>query len=351
MYPGITSYSPNFHVGHEAELLEAWYQPEDSEFLSAMRDVVDRRLPEELRAKLRDRRELIDLLALASFGLPRGFLNMMSQLFGVEEKAARGAPNRQKAEDAIREHAESVRAIFKVLGAKLPRYRHFIEMGHAFEQRSLETLSKYNRGQHSHDKKSTTIALKEPRGASLERILNLLEYAGIIRSGRSVSRGEKGKFQRYTIHNAIIISENALALGRSFTVDAVTASLIHTSSHAFTRTSGHALLGQDFESRCTLDLPSCASCGAPRTSDEQRFCMKCGAELVDASLYEELLRQPVSQLGLTQRKIDGILEHTDIRTVQDVLLDDEMQKLRDVPSIGPVWARRIRTLAEEFLSV
>jgi len=27
VYPGITSYSPNFHVGHEAELVEAWYRP------------------------------------------------------------------------------------------------------------------------------------------------------------------------------------------------------------------------------------------------------------------------------------------------------------------------------------
>lgn len=351
VYPGITSYSPNFHVGHEAELLEAWYQPEDPGFLSAMRSVVERRLPQELRSKLKDRAELIDLLALASFGIPRGFLNMMSQLFGVEERTSKGTPNRQKAEDAIRDHGHSVRAIFKSLALKLPRYKHFVEMGEVFEQNSLQTLGKYNKAKAALSDKTTTIALKEPIGAPLERVLNLLEYAGIIRSGRSVSRGVKGKFQRYTIHNAIVISENALALGRSFTVESVVEALMHTTSHAFARTSGSTLLGSDFESKCKLDLPSCASCGSPRTSDEQRFCTKCGAELVDASLYEELLRQPITQLGLTQKKLDGIAQYTEIRTIQDILLDDEMQKLRDVPSIGSVWAKRIRNLAEEFVGV
>ena len=33
VYPGITTYSPNFHVGHEAELVEAWYQPDSDEYL------------------------------------------------------------------------------------------------------------------------------------------------------------------------------------------------------------------------------------------------------------------------------------------------------------------------------
>ena len=45
VYPGITSYSPYFHVGHEAELLEAWYSPDDDQYLNTMRSVARNRLP------------------------------------------------------------------------------------------------------------------------------------------------------------------------------------------------------------------------------------------------------------------------------------------------------------------
>jgi hypothetical protein len=79
--------------------------------------------------------------------------------------------------------------------------------------------------------------------------------------------------------------------------------------------------------------------------------MRCGSELTNASVYEELLRASISELPLTKRKLDGILEHTPIKTIQDVLLDDEAQTLRRVPYIGPIWAARIRTYAEEFVSV
>ncbi len=257
VYPGITSYSPNFHVGHEAELLEAWYRSDAPEFLTAMHDVVQRRLPESMRAHLKDKQDLIDLLALASFGLPRGFINMLSQLLGVEEGAGNSNPTRLRADEAIRTHVDSVRTIFKGLSAKLPRYRHFVEMGLRLEQESLETLRRYNAIQRAPEDKTTTVALKEPLGAPLERILNLLEYAGVIRAGRTVSRGIKGRFQRYTLHNAIVMSENALALGKSYSIAQVVGALSQTSSHSFTRTSGPSLLGQDFEAKCTLALPSC----------------------------------------------------------------------------------------------
>lgn len=117
VYPGITSYSPHFQVGHEAEILEAWYQPEELGYLESMRGLVQKRLPPDLAAKLVDRQELVDYLALASFGLPRGFLNMLSQLFGLDEDQT-GRPTRQRADRSISDHAESVRAIFLALRAK-----------------------------------------------------------------------------------------------------------------------------------------------------------------------------------------------------------------------------------------
>lgn len=350
VYPGITSYSPHFHVGHEAEILVAWYRPEEPDYLETMRSIVTRRLPPELNAKLSDRQELIDFLALAAFGLPRGFLNMLSRLLAVGEDGA-AKPSRQRAEQAVVEHAESVRNIFRALSAKLPRFRHFIDVGRELEHAILRALQGYNKLKEAPSSKASVVALEEPISPQLERMLNMLEYAGLVRKLGTVSRGVKGRFLRYSIHHAAIISENALSLGKSYPLSTLIEALTSRDAHAFARTKGSMLLGENFEERCKLDLPPCKKCKTPRISEEQHFCMKCGTELTNASVYEELLRAPIDQLPLTQNKIDGIKKHTGIRTVQDVLLDDEAQEIRRIPYVGPFWAMRIRTVAEEFVSV
>lgn len=350
VYPGITSYSPNFHVGHEAELLEAWYRPDADDYLRSMRSLVEKRLPESLRQQLTERQDLVDYLALAAFGLPRGFLNMLSQLFGIDEETA-VRPTRNRAVDAVADHAESVRGLFRALSAKLPRFRFFVEVGKELEAALTRTVRDYNRLQDKPSKKATVVAIEEPIGPELERMLNMLEYAGVIRRLGTVSRGVKGRFQRYAIHHAILVSENALSLGRSFSLANVVEALATKDAHAFTRTRDVVLLGPDYKKRCRLDLPPCVVCGTPRIAEDQHFCMRCGSELTNASVYEELLRASITHLPLTQRKLQGIVEHTAIRTIQDVLLDDEAQTLRRVPYIGPIWAARIRTYAEEFVSV
>lgn len=349
VYPGITSYSPHFQVGHEAEVLEAWYQPDEPGYLTSMRSLVQKRLPSDLAARLADRQELVDYLALASFGLPRGFLNMLSQLFGLDEDGS-GRPTRQRADQSVADHADSVRAIFMALRAKVPRFTHFVEVGAELERAIIQTLRKYNALQNDLGKRATIVALEQPLGVSLERMLNMLEYAGVVRKLSSVSRGVKGSFQRYALHSAIVLKENALSLGRSFSVADAIRGLQSRDAHAFARTKGTVLLGPHYEERCVLDLPPCPNCGTARVSEEQRFCMKCGQELHNASVYEELLQTPIDVLPLPARKREGIKQHTSLRTVQDLLLDDD-QHLLTVPYIGPIWSARIRTVAQEFVSV
>lgn len=350
VYPGITSYSPNFHVGHDAEVIEVWAKP-DTEYLQSMRSVTQRRLPVSLREQLKGKDDVVNLLALASFGLPRGFLNMLSQVFGIDEAEGAETPTRRRADIAVADHADSVRALFTTLRSKLPRFGNFVEEGLALETSALEALRSYNQRKSAPRDKTNVIAIREPFGPKFERVLNMLEYAGVLRSEGTVSRGEKGRFRRFTLHNASIIGRNALSLGKSYSVRAVVEALTSGTSHDFVRTTPAALLGADFEERCVLNLPSCTKCGTARIAEEQRFCMKCGAELGLASVYEELLRAEINELPLTKNKLSGIQKHTKLKTVQDLLLDDETQSLLKVPYIGPVWARRIRTIAEEFVSV
>lgn len=105
VYPGITSYSPNVHVGHEAELLEAWSQPEEDDYLEGMRKLVTRRLPAEYSDALKDKQEIVDYLALAAFGLPRAFLNMLADVFDVDG-SENARPSKLKAERAVAGQAQ-----------------------------------------------------------------------------------------------------------------------------------------------------------------------------------------------------------------------------------------------------
>ncbi|MEU3493954.1 hypothetical protein ABZ747_10770 [Kitasatospora cineracea] len=349
VYPGITSYSPNFHVGHEAELVECWYRPDDEDYLIVMRDIVTRRIPPTLLSRLKGREELVDYLALASFGLPRGFLVMLSQLLGVEEDETHN-PTRILADKAIADHGASVRQIFFSLAEKLPRYRKFVDFGGDLESGSIRHLQSYNSGRSSRSK-ATVIAYPGPIESKLARIIAMLEYAGIIRDAHKVSRGEKGVYHRYAIHYSLLIESNALGLGRNFSVSDIIGALSTRDAHAFSRVNPSSILGKDYVGKCTLDLLPCQNCGAPRFSEDAQFCMKCGRQLRSASVYEELIQSPIENLGLTEKKLQGLLQHTEIRTVSDILMDEENVQIRGVPHIGPVWTARIRRYAEEFVSV
>ena len=348
VYPGVTSYSPNFNISHEAELIEAWLRPDDPEYLTTMRQLVTARLPEALAAQLESREETVDYLALAAFGLPRGFLNMLSDVLGIDDDTVQ-VPTKRRADQAIAAHATSVRSVFASLAEKLPRFRNFVAVGQEFENAAVSRLSDFN--QRRTRSKAVVLGLREPIPKELERIIELLEYAGLVRRLSNVSRGEKGVFQRLMLHYAIVLHENALSLGKSPSVGAAVTALSHRDAAAFVRATATALLGPDLASRCTLDLAPCRNCGAPRSSEEAQFCMKCGKELTNASVYEELLQAPIDGLRLTPKKQAGLIKHTDIRTVQDVLLDDENRKLLSVPRIGPIWAARIHNYAEEFVSL
>lgn len=349
VYPGITSYSPNFHIGHDAELVEAWYHPDEEGYLELMRNVVQRRLPTSLSSRLVGKEELVDYVAFAAFGLPRGFLTMISEILGVEEEET-NRPTRTLAKGTISAHAAMVRGVFQALSIKLPRYSHFIEVGRELENAMVRALKKFNSSR-SVGHKAVAVAIGEPLQPELAKVVSLLEYAGVLRNFGSSSRGEGRFYRKYAIHYAVLIEENALSLGKTFSLSDLIASFLKRDRLAIVHSRGDSLLGQNFSERCTIDLAPCQSCGAARVSEDARFCVQCGSKLSDASIYEEVLKTAVDQLPLTANKIEGLKKHTQIKTVQDILLDEEMKEIRKVPYVGPVWASRIRNAAEEFVSV
>ena len=346
IYPGVTSFSPSFQVGHEAELIEVWFRPDTETYLEGIRQIAARRFP-ELEARLGNNYpDVVNTLGLAAFGLPRGFVNMVGEMTDLMEL---NVPIRKAALEAISTQAESVLAVFQNIADKLPRFSNYVNLGKRFFSKSVVAIRHFNKSKEP-KKKSATISLLEPFADELERTLRFMEYAGLTRRIGGLYKGEKGQYRRYSVHYACFIEANGLALGSNYRLADIVASLRRPLAHSLVKSKAESLLGLNYARDCTLALPPCSKCGAPRISDDQKFCMGCGNELRAASIYAELLRAPIDLLPIPARK-KLALKESNILTVQQILSDESQRFRRPGTSIGPIWARRILTIAEEYTSV
>ena len=98
-----------------------------------------------------------------------------------------------------------------------------------------------------------------------------------------------------------------------------------------------------------LSLPPCQKCNTPRINEHAKFCHNCGAQLKAISIFETLVAESIKKLPLTEGRVQTIINHSNIRTIKDILIDHDNNELRSVPQIGPVWSSRIAAYAEEFI--
>ena len=346
IYPGVTSFSPSFQVGHEAEEIQAWIRADSDTYLTSMRQIAEKRFSSLSQKLGASHLEAVDVLALASFGLPRGFVNMTSEVIDSIEL---GLPARKAIIDAIASNSDGVVTQFTNIADKLPRFANYIKVGIELEARSRVAFRAFNRDK-ALNAKTATIDLSEPWNPELDRVLRFMEYAGLIRRIEDLSKGVKGTYQRYVLHYSRIISMNALFLGKNYKLSAIRAALMKPLAHALVKTKPETLLGRNYADDCTLALPPCPSCGTARINEQQKFCMNCGQELRSASIYLELLKAPLEKLSLPSRKIEA-LNSAGFTSVGQLLSDENHRCRRPGSSIGPVWTKRILTVAEEFASV
>lgn len=346
IYPGVTSFSPSFQVGHEAEEIQAWIRPDTESYLGTMHQIAKKRFPNLDKSFGPPYDEVIEALALASFGLPRGFVNMISEVLDSVELSI---PLRKAAIEAIGTNANSVATLFENIADKLPRFSNYIIVGKNLESTGRAAIRGFNR-EKSLQTKTATIGLAEPWHVELDRVLRFMEYAGLLRRVEDLSKGVKGNYQRYVVHYSRIISTNSLFLGKNYKLADIISALKRPSAHALVKTKPDTLLGKNYSAQCTLALPPCPACGTARMAEDQKFCMSCGSELRSASVYLELFKAPIAKLPLPARKAEA-LASAGFSTVGQLLTDENHKFRKPGSSIGPVWARRILTVAEEFVSV
>ncbi|MCC2307189.1 zinc ribbon domain-containing protein [Cellulomonas chengniuliangii] len=352
IYPGVTSYSPFFNVGHEAEEIEVWIRPDSPDYLDAMQSIFRARFPESLQSTVRP--DLVAMAAHASFGLPRNFLNILSDSVGIsdddDEAESISAPTLPRLRDAVRTNADRVRSLFGEVANKLPRYENFVSVGAEVYNAMIGEIRETNHQRPRGGPRYIGVALAQPWDADLTQVFSLLEYAGLIRRIGVVSRG-RDRYEKIQVHTSLLIADNALSLGRNPSAEEANKALARQSADDFVRRQPERLFTADRANKCSLNLSPCPKCGSPRVSDDAVFCFKCGTALTEQSVYIELLASPIDRLNLPPLKLERILELTNIKSVQDIMLDDGGGQLRTVKSIGKTWSARIKARAEEYVTL
>ncbi len=350
IYPGVTSFSPTFNVGHDAEEINAWIDPESDRYLAFMLELLQKRLPQDIYdILLYENKNLLYIMCYCSFGIPRQLLNMARNLYTEnEDETFSISIDRSTVFKQIRESYKSTLNVFSSLEKKIPTYINYIEEGSQVYEKIIFLIKQYNKSKPI-DRKSLVIAIKRELYSDLKKIMGFYQYAGLVSHKGQLSRGEKGVFELYLINIGALIDANAILTTRAISTQELASSLMARNAHEFTRTQSENLLTSGIDS-IKLNLPACQSCKAERINENSRFCHNCGAPLISSSNYESLVNEPIDCLGLTERRINTIKEYSSIRKVKDILYDIGGTELRSVPQVGKYWSSKIYYLAEEYIS-
>ncbi|TDL90763.1 hypothetical protein [Meridianimarinicoccus aquatilis] len=353
IYPGITSNSASFHVGHDAEQIDAWVRPNGSEYEEFMLSLATKRLEGTGSDFISDNEEDIRFLAYASFGVPRGFLGMLRAVYNSPESYLNsdGSLNKAKVLRLSRAGRDMSHAVFDSLTAKLPSYESYVENGSKLYQAILSELKAFNKGKVP-SRQAIQFAIKTPLGADLEKVFGFLQYSGLIMPAGQILKGEKGSFKIFDVHIGDLAADNTIVGNRTKSIPLFLEVIRATRHNAWPRLSTNGLLetAKVKSDTFTLSLPLCHSCETPRDNPEAKFCSNCGAQLKPSSTYEALVQKDISVLPISATMLKRIKANSHIRKVRDILIDASRETLLGINYIGKVRATKIVALAEEHVS-
>jgi hypothetical protein len=351
VYPGITTNSATFQVGHDAEAIDIWIKPNDKKYVSFMRALAEKRFNGHLPNTLVSTPNALEFLAFTAFGIPRSFLNMLRAIY-LDEKTYSSAAtlDRRSLLEISKLGREMSHGVYSSLINKLPAYKDFVVGGEKIYHEIVASLKDYNKPRLVNDQ-ALEIGIKQPLPAELSKVLSFFHYAGLMMPTGENSRGVKGSFELFSVHYGDLVTDNAIIGSRTKSINAFVEAFSARTHQAWPRVTPDGLmLKSGVHAPLRLTLPNCQICGVARISADAKFCHNCGAQLKSASLYEQLTNQDVSVLPLSKKMVRRIKEHSAIRTIRDILIDSDKRQLLSIPQIGPIRANRITTYAEEYVA-
>ena len=349
VYPGSTQYGPTFHASHETQDIELWLSVEDSEYSAIMGDIGNRRLASQV-ASISE--ETLDHFKYIAFGSPRAYLRMIREFVETQSGSAQSRINR-----ITEKHVELLWSEYDSLGIKLKQFASVIKTGRDFIEAAVRQIVE------AQDvlgvDKNVILGLQQDadRSSLTERMLRFLVEVGLLYPLNSpVSHGRNRRYDRYVVHLAFLYTAGAFRSGRGTSPRDLPAYMQRPVAKHPVRAQIGTLLTPASRSHLVLDLPPCQRCHTARINESQLFCHQCGEQLVVASLFEECMRLPLSEVpGVSSTLITRLHRETRLRTVGDVYSSQSPgADLQKASYIGPKRAggiiEAVSFVVAEFLS-
>lgn len=309
VYPGVTSFGETFQPAHDATLITFERDVLSADYVSTMKDIVEKQADSSLVADIARSGQNFALLSYAANGNPRVLLKTLlsaKRLSGSDVNAV------------IREYYRTdIWAEHSALAEKYPGHRGLVDWGRRFiEEEVLPDLQGKNAAYLEGDKKTSCffwIHRDAPR--SIKEALRLLAYTGIVTehaTGIKATRSEIGT--RYSAHLGCLIALEATPTATGFAI------------------------ARNLTPKRMIEFGSRHPFYSSLTKEVDNF-----TEIEDGSLLARQLQKPVSVLDLTSWKRDRLID-LGLNTVGDVLKADE-STLQRAYYVGEIRARQMRNAA------
>ena len=347
VYPGTTEYGPKFHVAHEARVVSAWLDIQNTRYST----ILDKIAKVRFKGLANIDRNIIELLKYASFGIPRSFLTMLRD-YSLSESNT----NQQKFNQTVEQFCHVRVSEYLSLKDKLTRLESIIDKGNILFMNMIDKIKDVNTKIAVAHNKQVILGIEEYQNPLASRMLQLLIEVGLIFPLINISHGENRTYERYIPHYAFLLNSKVFSENsRGFNAEKILVYINRTNAKHPVRTKLELLLGKDNYNDLHLNLPACSQCGTPRVNDSQKFCTHCGGQLIDESVFNKCMKIRLSDVpGLTEWQQDKIQKLT-IKNVGEFLtLPDPGSELRKIRNIGPKRAEKMITKislhVDEYLS-
>lgn len=354
VYPS-TEFGPRFHIGQDAEPVPCWPSIEDAEYQKLFHTIYDKRFSAELKSDVKM------CFAYAAFGVPRAFINLVNRYQMERKKTEQGKIN-----IIIDEQAQLLLDEYMSLAIKQPQFGKYVSAGKHIINCICRHIATDNAEKLKSNKQQYILGILQggiegkAEQNKVDTIIQLLEEIGLIHKLSPVRHGYYSDrsprvYDRYIPHFTLLLSHGAYQVGSAGYITGFINAISKPKAQPYRKKSFIDFYEEEAFKSLSLDLPDCASCGNARSSQEQRFCMYCGAELINPSTFELLIKTKIDKLPLTKFLKERIRTETNIETIGDIALaNNPGQELRKAKGIGKVKASKVieqaKVWMEEYLS-
>ena len=339
VYPGTTQYSPRFHVGHDAQVVDCWMSIETERYFEFMSSLLDVRFSGYLNSI---GQEIIDIIKFASFGVPRTLIGLLRS---YHESKSIEKTTQARFNAIMEKRAYLIEVEYLSLKKKMLQFDDIITTGWTFFKSLTKEIKEANKSLST--EKVIEVGLQAEDHKMENRMIGFLKEAGLLYElDSTVKHGDGREYRRFFPHLLFLIENRTFSKGRGFNAQEILRYLNSKSKkHPLRRSVKNILRPADIE-KLKLSLPPCQVCQAKRLTEDQKFCHNCGSQLINKSSFDECMNMPITELPLTDWQKDK-LSGIQINTIGDFLtLTNPGGELRKAKGIGKVRSEIISTMIQ-----